>query len=199
MANEKKEKKSAVMRIAKIIRVITVPPVMALAAFTAFLFCEGFYKSVWEYVAAAGFIALFPILAYPLSVVIPPFKGREGQRNLAFIMCNLGYIFGVIYAIVFSAGKPVTVMLITYLLSGSTLLLINKIFRFKASGHGCGLAGPLAALVYFVGLRILPLGMILFALALWSSVIMKRHTLAQFIVGSAIPVVWLFVVGELML
>jgi len=187
------------MVIAKIIRVITVPPVMALAAFTAFLFCNGFYKNIWEFVAAAGFIALFPILAYPLSMVIPPFKGREGQRNLAFIMCNLGYIFGVIYAIVFSAGKPVTVMLITYLLSGSTLLLVNKIFRFKASGHGCGLMGPLAALVYFVDIRILPFGIALFALALWSSVVMKRHTLSQFIVGSAIPVVWLIVVGALIL
>ena len=172
---------------------------MALAAFIAFLFCDGFYKSIWEFVAAAGFIALFPILAYPLSAVIPPFKGREGQRNLAFIMCNVGYILGVLYAVIFSAGKPVTVMLVTYLLSGSTLLLVNKLFRFKASGHGCGLMGPLAALVYFVSIKILPFGIALFALALWSSVVMKRHTLAQFVVGSAIPVVWLIVVSFIIL
>ena len=187
------------MVIAKIIRVITVPPVMALAAFTAFLFCEDFYKNIWEFIAAAGFIALFPILAYPLPIIIPPFKGREGQRNLAFIMCNVGYILGVIYAIAFTAGKPVTVMLITYLLSGSTLLLVNKLFRFKASGHGCGLMGPLAALVYFIDIRILPFGIALFALALWSSLILKRHTLSQFIAGSAIPVVWLLIVGAIIL
>ncbi len=197
--NTSAEKKSPVWVIAKIIRVITVPPVMALVAFLSFLTVEGFYKNVWECIAAVCFIALFPILAYPLSAVIPPFKGRDGQRNLAFIMCNAGYILGVLYAIIFKAGKPVTVMLITYLLSGVTLLLINKLFRFKASGHGCGLVGPLAALVYFVNIWCLPFGITLAALALWSSVYMKRHTAAQFAVGSAIPVFWLIVVGALML
>ena len=142
--------------------------VHTLQRYDDFLTVEGFYKNVWECIAAVCFIALFPILAYPLSVVIPPFKGRDGQRNLAFIMCNVGYILGVLYAIIFKAGKPVTVMLITYLLSGVTLLLINKLFRFKASGHGCGLVGPLAALVYFVNIWCLPFGITLAALALLS-------------------------------
>ncbi len=192
---------SAVWHIAKVIRVLTVPPIMALAVFTAFIFKDGFYNNIWEFIAAVGFIALLPITAYPLQLIIPPFKnqGREGQRNLAFIMCNLGYIFSVIYAIVFNAGKPVTVMLITYLLSGMTLLLINKLFRFKASGHSCGLLGPLAALVYFVSPWTLPAGIILFGLALWSSVYMKRHTLSQFIIGGIIPVFWLVICGLLIL
>ena len=195
------EKSAPAMKTAKIIRVITVPPIMALAAFISFLFAEGFYKNVWECIAAIGFIALLPVCAYPLQRVIPPFKhqGREGQRNLAFIMCNLGYILSVIYAMIFKAGTPVTVMLITYLLSGMTLLLVNKLFGFKASGHSCGLLGPLSAITYFVSPWALPIGMTLFVLALWSSLLMKRHTLMQFIVGGAIPVLWLFVVGALML
>ena len=83
MAKNTTEKMSPVWVIAKIIRVITVPPVMALAAFTAFLFCDGFYKNVWEFIAAAGFIALFPILAYPLSAVLPmdPWKNYQPEGN----------------------------------------------------------------------------------------------------------------------
>lgn len=194
-------KKSATWRIAKIIRVLTVPPLMALAAFTAFLFKDGFYSSIWEYIAAVGFITVLPITAYPLQLIIPPFKhqGREGQRNLAFIMCNLGYIFSVIYAIVFNAGANVTTMLVTYLLSGVTLLLVNKLTGLRASGHSCGLLGPLAALVYFISPWALPAGIILFGLALWSSVYMKRHTLIQFIVGGIIPVFWLVICGILIL
>lgn len=193
--------KNAAWRVAKIIRVLTVPPLMALAAFTSFLFTDGFYTNIWEYVAAVGFIAILPITAYPLQLIIPPFKhqGREGQRNLAFIMCNLGYIFSVIYAIVFKAGTNVTTMFITYLLSGMTLLLVNKVTGLKASGHSCGLLGPLAALVYFVSPWTLPVGIILFGLALWSSVYMKRHTLVQFFVGGAIPVFWLTICCILML
>lgn len=174
---------------------------MALAAFSSFLFADGFYTNIWEYIAAVVFIAIFPILAYPLQLVIPPFKaqGREGQRNLAFIMCNLGYMLSVIYAIVFKAGKPVTVMLITYLLSGMTLLFVNKVFHFKASGHSCGLFGPLAAIAYFVSPYALPAGITVGLLALWSSVYMKRHTVGHFIVGGLIPVCWLLIMGFLML
>ena len=193
--------KSPPWAFAKMIRVLTVPPLMALAAFSSFLFVDGFYKNIGEYFAAVGFIALLPLCAYPLQLVIPPFKsqGREGQRNLAFIMCNLGYIFSVIYAIIFNAGKPVTVMLITYLLSGMTLLLVNKLFKFKASGHSCGLFGPLAAIAYFVSPYALPAGIIIGLLALWSSVYMKRHTVGHFIVGGLIPVLWLLIMGFLML
>lgn len=201
MNNIKSERKTPVKIIAKIIRVATVPPVMALVAFTAFLFTDGFYKNIWEYVAAVGFIALLPVLAYPLQLIIPPFKhqGREGQRNLAFIMCNLGYIFSVLYAIIFKAGAPVTTMLVTYLLSGMTLLFVNKLFKFKASGHSCGLLGPLTALVYFVSPYCLPAGIALLGLALWSSVYMKRHTVMQFIVGGLIPVFWLVICIFLMM
>ena len=168
---------------------------MALAAFSLFLTVDDFYSSIWEYVAAVCFIALLPIAAYPLQLIIPPFKhrGREGQRALAFVMCNLGYVLSVVYAIIFSAGRPILTMFLTYLLSGATLLAVNKLFRFKASGHSCGLVGPLAALAYFVGPALLAVGIPLTAAALVSSVYMKRHTVMQFIVGGIIPVVWLIV------
>lgn len=195
------KKKSATRRIAKIIRILTIPPVMALTAFTSFLFCEGFYNSIWEYVCALLFIAVLPVLAYPLQPLIPPFKhrGRDGQRSLAFVMSTLGYVLGVAYAFAFDVGKPVFTMFITYFLSGTTLLIVNKVFKFKASGHSCGLLGPLAALVYFVSPYTLPLGILLFGLSLWSSVYMKRHTLLQFIVGGIIPVFWLIVCGAVIL
>ncbi|MBQ2729466.1 MAG: hypothetical protein IJF69_01685 [Clostridia bacterium] len=195
------QKKNAVYKVAKIMRVLTVPPIMALAAFSAFLLTDGFYTSIWEYTLAVGFIALLPVCAYPLQLILPPFKhqGREGQRNLAFIMCNLGYVLSVIFAFAFKAGANVTTMLVTYLLSGMTLLLVNKLTGLRASGHSCGLLGPLAALVYFVGPRTLPVGVILFGFALWSSIYMKRHTLVQFIVGGIIPVFWLAVCVFVML
>ncbi|MBE6587027.1 MAG: hypothetical protein E7647_01270 [Ruminococcaceae bacterium] len=191
----KAPEKNATWRIAKIIRVSTVPPIAALAAFSVFLATDGFYESIWEYIAAVAFITLLPVTAYPLQLIIPPFKhqGREGQRNLAFVMCTLGYILGVVYGLIFSVGAPIFTMFLTYLLSGTTLLAVNKLFRFKASGHSCGLLGPLAALAYFVGPLTLTVSIPLFLLSLWSSVYMKRHTVAQFIVGGLIPVIWLIV------
>jgi len=34
---------------------------------------------------------------------------------------------------------------------------------------------------------------------MWSSVYMKRHSVSQFVVGAAIPVVWLAVWGAILL
>jgi len=194
-------KSTATWRIAKTLRAVTVPPLMALCAFSSFLALSDFYTNVWEYVAAVGFIALLPVTAYPLQLIIPHYKhqGREGQRNLAFVMCTLGYILGVIYAIIFSVGRPIFTMLLTYLLSGVSLLLVNKLFHFKASGHACGLMGPAAALAYFVGPVTLALSIPLCIGALWSSVYMKRHSLSQFIVGGVIPVFWLIVCAAILL
>lgn len=194
-------KKSPLWVVAKIIRVLTVPPIMAFFAFTAFLFAKDFYDSLGEYFIAVGFLSALPFTAYPLQPVLPPFKhqGRDGQRSLAFIMSTVGYVLAVIFALAFGAGTKVTVMLVTYLVSGVTLLLINKLFKFKASGHSCGLLGPLAALVYFIGPQLLWAGIILFALSLWSSIYLKRHTLMQFIVGGIIPVFWLIAIGAILL
>ena len=174
---------------------------MALAVFTLLLFKDGIYNGVWEYAMAVAFIALLPMMAYPLQPLIPPFKhqGREGQRSLAFVMCTLGYILGVAFGTAFSVGRPIFTMLLTYLLSGVSLLAVNKLFRFKASGHACGLLGPLAALAYFIGSFALIVGLVLFIAAFWSSVYMKRHTAMQFAVGAAIPVFWLFVCIALLL
>ena len=197
----KAPEKNATWRIAKIIRVSTVPPIAALAAFSVFLATDGFYESIWEYIAAVAFITLLPVTAYPLQLIIPPFKhqGREGQRNLAFVMCTLGYILGVVYGLIFSVGAPIFTMFLTYLLSGVSLLLVNKLFHFKASGHACGLMGPAAALAYFVGPVTLALSIPLCIGALWSSVYMKRHSLSQFIVGGVIPVFWLIVCAAILL
>ena len=199
--NKAVSRKGFLWYLAKIIRVLTVPPLCGAAAFTAFLFNESFYESIWEYVAAVAFIGLLPMAAYPLSAIIPHYKrlGREGQRSLAFVMCTLGYILGAAYAVIFGVGKPILTMFLTYLLSGTSLLLVNKLFHFKASGHACGLMGPAAALAYFSGPLTLAVTVPLTLLALWGSVLMKRHTVSQFIVGGFIPVVWLFVLAAVIL
>jgi len=40
---------------------------------------------------------------------------------------------------------------IVYFLSYLALLAFNKVVKFRASGHTCGLVGPITLLIYFVG------------------------------------------------
>ena len=74
-----------------------------------------------------------------------------------------------------------------YLISGVVIFFINKCFGFRASGHACGVAGPVALMVYF-GIKALLPGVLVLALTFWASLKMKRHTAEQLLGGTAIPV-----------
>lgn len=186
----------------KLIRVITVAPFMALAMLTVLYVTSGqLFRSVWDYLGAIFFLTILPLLAYPLQPLLPRFKdrGRDGQRVLAINMAFVGYLCGILFATLTKAGLTLWVIYCTYLLSGLLLLLLNKVFHCKASGHACGIAGPIVMLVYLIGPAGL-WGLVLYALAIYSSLAMKRHTVSQLAIGSFIsPVSLLLVVGVLSL
>ena len=180
-----KENRRAVRIAAKTVRVITVPPVMALVLFTVLWLHGGIIGQVRDYICS---VVLLVVL--PLQRLLPSLreKGREAQRSLAMIMSVAGYVLGVVYALIFSTSPAILTLFLTYLISGTALLVINKLFGFKASGHACGLTGPLAALAYYTGWYVLIIGAVLLAAVVWSSLVMKRHTPLQLLAGGAVPV-----------
>ncbi len=176
-------------KLAYAVRVITVAPIMALVMLLVLYFREpDFFGGLIEFLLSALFLVVLPLLAYPLQPLIKQFKykGREGQRTLALIFAVAGYFLGCLFAAVLGAPQNVWFIYLSYMLSGSFVALFNKVFRFRASGHACGISGPYMLLVYFGQ----PIGYIGFAVLLlvWAvSLYMKRHTTAQFIVGALIP------------
>jgi hypothetical protein len=169
---------------------------MAFLAFTVMLACGGVFNNIYEYLCTLVFITALPLTAYPLQKILPPFKynGRKGQRTLAMIMANVGYILGLVYAAISDISPLLLSVFITYVLSGASILIINKVFGFKASGHACGAAGPVGVLIYFTGAT--PFGLVtllsgtaLLLAVLWSTVKTHSHTALQFIVGAIIPII----------
>ena len=182
------------MKAALAIRIITLPPIIAgiLVSLLYFLLPGSF--GLMEYILSLVFLVVLPLLGYPLQRFIPGFKdkGREGQRNLALIMSIVGYIAGFIVALCTNVSGILFIVYLTYLISGALLILFNKGFKIKASGHAGGFAGPLTVAIclisswFYFGLAVL-------ALVFWASLKMKRHTLSQLIIGSFIPVAAFFV------
>lgn len=171
------------------IRVITVAPIMALVLLLVLIIqAPSTFGGTANFILAVLFLSVFPLLAYPLQPFINKFKdkGREGQRTLAMYFAVAGYILGCLFALALNAPKDVSIIYFSYLLSGSLVLIANKVFHFKASGHACGIAGPFILLVYFqqpvVYLAILVLGLVWLA-----SLYVKRHTLGQLFIGTVIP------------
>lgn len=185
-----------IKNIAKIIRVITIPPIMVLGLLIILYFKKpDVFSSVWQLLWAIVFLMIMPISAYPLSYIIPKIKrkGRDGQRNLSFVLSLFGYSSGLIYALIFHIRTYLFIVFLTYFLSVVILTILNKGIKIKASGHACGIAGPLTLIVYFLGIKNIIWCCIVFALIIWSSLILKRHTLNELIFGSLASVTAFFI------
>lgn len=183
-------------RIPKLIRVLTTPPIMALLALSLlFLRDSAIFGSSMHFILAILFLCMLPLLAYPLQPFIPKFKdkGRDGQRNLAMIFSVCGYLLGNLTTLFLHAPTSLWLIYLAYLISGILIALVNKVFHKKASGHACGIAGPLSLLVCFGMPTALLVGIPIYLAALWASLEMKRHTLPQFLGGTAIPTATIFV------
>jgi len=183
-------------KLAKTIRILTVAPITALFMLLSLYFKNSeLFGGLANFCFAILFLTVFPLLAYPLQPLIKKYKdkGREGQRTLAMIFAVLGYIGGCFSALLLRAPKGVWIIYLTYLLSGILIMLFNKLFHFKASGHACGVAGPLTILACF-GNILGYLGVSIVAAVWWASLKMKRHTIGQLISGTIIPIVVLVLV-----
>lgn len=180
-------------KIAKIISLITVAPIMALGLLTLLYFSSNSFHNLTHYLLAIIYLTVLPILAYPLQKLLPSFKGkgRKGQRELAFIMVILGYTLGIISAFVLKAPIQYLIIYLAYFLSGLSLALINKLSKVKASGHACGVAGPIVMSIYLLG-GYTWFFILLIPIVFWSRLIMGRHTIQELILGSLVPILGTF-------
>lgn len=179
-------------KIAKAVRVITVPPVMALSlALIVYFGSPGIFTDRTELLATILFLSVVPVLAYPISYLVPSLKkrGRKGQRNFAFFMSAISYPLLALYAVITSGGKGFSLIAWTYLLSFVILLLMNKVLKLKASGHASSVAGPIALICYFIGWKAILFGVALYALVFWASLTTKRHTAKELIWGSLASII----------
>lgn len=127
-------------KVCLFIRKVTTPPIFATAFLLAVFFIQPpVFMSVWQLICGILFLGVLPILGYPLQKHIPYFKdkGREGQRSLAMIFSVAGYLLGIITVAFSEASTELYVIYLEYLLSGIGILLLNKVFHFKTSGHAC--------------------------------------------------------------
>lgn len=174
----------------KLIRRITVPPVFAAALLLiVYITHPDYIGGVGHLLGGLFFLALLPTLAYPLQKYIPKYRdrGREGQRSLAMLFSFAGYLLGTVTAFVFSAPAELKLLYLQYLLCGIGMLVLNRVFHIKASGHACGSVGPVIMLVYF-GLYIPAIiGAMLVLPVFVSSIRTGQHTMPQLFGGSTIP------------
>ncbi|MDO4733558.1 MAG: hypothetical protein Q4B50_08625 [Bacillota bacterium] len=178
-----------------VIRKLTVPPVFAaLLLLLLYSVYPEYFASFWNLLASLLLLCILPLLAYPLQKHIPRFKdrGREGQRSLAIHFSAAAYILGTAVAWLFNVPAELKLIYHEYLLCGVIMLIVNKAFKVKASGHACGIIGPILLLSYFKLLIPAAISLLLVIPVYISSIKTKQHSLPQLLGGSIIPFFVLF-------
>lgn len=180
-------RKSLSMSIAHVVRIVSVPPVMvAILILLLFTLRDDVFASTAEMLVSLTCLSILPVLAYPLSVLIPAIKkkGRDGQRSLAMYLSTVGYLAVFIYGFVGGVSNHQRLVYTGYFLSVVILLVANKAFHVRASGHACSVSGPLVYSAYFLGIWGIIIGAALWGLIFWASLVMKRHTVKEYFLGT---------------
>lgn len=177
---------------AKIVRIVTAPHFMAMTLSTLLYISMGetAFASRLHYAESLFTLGILPMVPYLICAVIPSLrrKGRKLERTLGIVFSVLGYIMGTLFSL-FGGGTAVeTTLYLTYLISGAAIALLSFAMHFKASGHTCGVSGPAAMLVYYLGAAFIPMFALLIPVFM-SSLKLRRHSVSQLIVGSVVPVV----------
>ena len=175
------------MSLAHAVRIVSVPPVMVGILIVLLFTLRGdIFASAAEMVLSLCGLTILPILAYPVSVMIPSIrkKGREGQRSLAMYFSAVGYVAVFVYGLIAGVGTGLMHIYAGYLFSVVIILIGNKVFKVRISGHACSVSGPLVYSGYFLGRWGIAVGVICWGIILWASLVMKRHTFKEFILGT---------------
>lgn len=107
------------------------------------------------------------------------------QRIASFVFMIISYPLGFVVLRLTAAPEIFEAIMVTYTLVTLGLIVFNLIFRFKASGHAAGVAGPVAALIYLYGFIATPL-LALLPLVLFARLAAKGHNLWQVVAGSVL-------------
>lgn len=184
-------KSPLLLKLSKLVRVISVPPVMVAGIAAALAVAtENVFRSPLEAVLTVLFLAAVPLLAYPLSHLLPKVRtrGRDGQRDLAFTLSAVGYAGGWLYGVLAHVTPALQAIFTAYLFSVTLLLIFNKLLFLRASGHASSVTGPLLLAAWFIGGWSIPAAVALYALIFWASVYAGRHTRGEFLTGTALTV-----------
>jgi len=174
--------------IEKLIRIITIPPL--ITGVTVLILYEVGSMTMLEFIIAEFCLLVFPALAYPFREVFKIGKDRRsGQRSTAMVFSCISYLYGFAWALLNNAGMVTKVLFTSYIISVIALLIANKVFKFKASGHACSTTAPIVLLTWQVSTYYIIPCLLIITAVYYSSIKLKQHTLTQLFVGSLFSVI----------
>lgn len=176
----------------KFIRVITIPTnLFFIVLFLTYITDKNAFPTLFSFLTPFIFIGCFVLVSYVVSFIIYKIKNRKEekadlrhlQRLCAFIFSFIGYLIAFVISLCFKFPEKTLILISTYFFSVCFLSLLN-LFKIKASGHAAGIFGPLIYACHFINPHYIIPCTIIFGLAMFASLYLKRHTFSQFVLGT---------------
>lgn len=140
---------------------------------------------------ALVFISLIPLASLLFYI---PGKAKDWanvvkrQRTASFVLMIISYPIGFLVLRLTDAPRIFEAIAVNYTLITLGLIIFNLVLRYKASGHAAGVAGPVAAMFYFLGIPAVPL-VTLIPLTIFARIAAKGHDFWQLVTGSVMSAV----------
>jgi len=160
-------------------------PLIALATFIPLILLQRTSLAPSLILITSLFGSLIPLLAvYYLArrgIIPDVYASERSTRFKPFLLAMFSYLMGVAALLVAGAPRSVTALMACYLVNAFVLLAISLVW--KISVHASGVAGPVTALVFHLGARMLPFFLLALPVA-WARMELKAHDLKQVAAGT---------------
>ena len=172
-------------KLATVISAALNAPLIAILTFIPLILSQQPPNAPTLLLVAIIFGALLPLSSTYYLVrrgIIPDiYASVRETRTEPFLWAMASYLLGVTVLLYLNAPLAVTALMACYF--GNAIIMLIITLRWKISIHTVGVSGPITALVFQLGTKMIPLFFILFPVA-WARVELEAHSKRQVAAGA---------------
>ncbi|MBN1683013.1 hypothetical protein JW865_05625 [Candidatus Bathyarchaeota archaeon] len=174
-------------RIASVVSAALNAPLITMITFILLILGQSTPKTPLLIGITSLFGCVLPLIMVgillKLNLIEDFYAYNKEQRFIPFLWTSLFYLMGSLSLFWVEAPIMVTALMTCYFVNSLVLTIIT--FKWKISIHASGITGPVTALVYLLGLTMIPLFLFVIPVA-WARVELKAHTIMQVTAGAII-------------
>jgi hypothetical protein len=171
--------------LAKFISAAMNAPLIAWLTFIPLILSQGVPSSLSLIAITTLFGAILPLSSTYYLVrkgIIPDIYASDREtRTEPFLWAMASYLMGVTALLYVNAPFVVTALMACYFVNAIVMLIIT--FYWKISIHAVGVTGPITALVFQLGAKMLPFFLLMLPVA-WARLELKAHDKKQVAAGA---------------
>jgi len=172
-------------KLATVVSAALNAPLIAILTFIPLILSQQPPNALAIIMVTTIFGAILPLSSTYYLVrrgIIPDiYASIRETRTEPFLWAMASYLLGVTVLLYLNAPLAVTALMACYF--GNAIIMLIITLRWKISIHAVGVSGPITALVFQLGAKMIPLFFILFPV-LWARVELKAHNKRQGAAGA---------------